>query len=54
MENEAYLRELALRLLEKWNVFIILTLENEQLKFLINKKTLSNRECFLFNLKFES
>ena len=38
MENEAYLRELALRLLEKWNFFIILTLENEQLKFLINKK----------------
>lgn len=38
MENETYLKELALRLLEKWNVFILLTLENEQFKIFNQQK----------------
>ena len=33
MENEIYLRKLAQPLLGKWDVFIILTLENETLHF---------------------
>ena len=54
MENGTYLKELALRLLGNWSVLILLTLKNDHFIIFNKQKTLSNRECFLFNLKFES
>ena len=54
MENKTYLRELALQLLGNWSALILLTLKNDHFIIFIQQKTLSIRECFLFNLKFES
>ena len=42
MENETYLRKLALPLLGKWSVFILLTLEKEEMYFAQIERTLGS------------